>query len=181
MLAESLLISVLGAIAGLAITLLCDELIKNLTLPVPVPVQLVVLPDWRLLWYSFGIVLVSALLSGLLPALRAVRRDVSHALKQEEHQIGRRWDLRGVLVAGQLAVSIVLLAVGFLFVHNLLRATAMNPGFDVNHTIWAYMRLVPDKYGDPGQAKQMSVEIRRSSRYAPCPVSKRLPLRVEFP
>jgi predicted permease len=160
LLAESLLISVLGTIAGLAINLACADLIRNLTLPVPAPLQLVVLPDWRLLWYSFAIVLVSALLCGLLPALRAVKRDVSQALKQEEHQIGRKWDVRGVLVAGQLAVSIVLLAVGFLFVHNLLRATAMNPGFDVQHTIWAYVRLVPDKYGDPGQARQISVISR---------------------
>jgi predicted permease len=157
LLAESLLISLLGAICGLAINLLCDELIKNLTLPVPAPIQLVVLPDWRLLWYSFCIVLASALLCGLLPALRAVRRDVNHALKQEEHQTGRRWDVRGILVAGQLAVSIVLLATGFLFVHNLLRATALNPGFDIHHTIWAYVRLVPDKYKDPLQAKQMSL------------------------
>lgn len=157
LLAESLLISLLGAIGGLAINLVCDELIKNLTLPVPLSIQLVVLPDWRLLWYSFAIVLASALLCGLLPALRAVRRDVNHALKQEEHQTGRRWDVRGVLVAGQLAVSIVLLSTGFLFVHNLLRATAMNPGFDVQHTIWAYVRLVPDKYSDPSQAKQMSL------------------------
>jgi predicted permease len=157
LLAESLLISVVGAVVGLAINLACADLIRNLTLPVPAPIQLIVLPDWRLLWYSFGIVLASALLCGLLPALRAVRRDVNQALKQEEHQTGRRWDMRGVLVAGQLAVSIVLLATGFLFVHNLMRATALNPGFDVNHTIWAYVRLVPDKYDDPLQAKQMSL------------------------
>ena len=96
LLAESLLISVLGAIAGLAINLACADLITNLTLPVPAPIQLVVLPDWRLLWYSFGIVLVSALLCGLLPALRAVRRDVNHAL-----EAGRAPDRAQVGFAGQ--------------------------------------------------------------------------------
>ena len=115
------------------------------------------LARWRLLWYSLGIVLVSALVCGLLPALKAVRKDVSRALKQEERQTARAWNLRSVLVAGQLAVSIVLLTTGFLFVHNLLRATSMDPGFDVRHTIWAYMRLVPDQYNDPSQAKQTAV------------------------
>jgi putative ABC transport system permease protein len=182
LLAESLLISVLGAVAGLAINLACAELIKNLTLPVPAPIQLIVLPDWRLLCYSFCIVLVSALICGLLPALRAVQRDVNHALKQEEHQTGRRLDLRGVLVAGQLAVSIVLLATGFLFVHNLLRATSMNPGFDVNHTIWAYMRLVPDKYNDPDQARQISVvnsalgQLRALPGVEAAAITQRVPL-----
>jgi predicted permease len=157
LLAESLLLSALGAIAGLAINLACAKLIQNLTLPVPVPIEIVVLPDWRLLWYSLGTVLASALLCGLLPALKAVKRDVNQTLKQDEHQIGRTWNLRSVLVAGQLAVSIVLLATGFLFVHNLLRATSMNPGFDARHTIWVYMRLVPEQYNDANQVKQMSV------------------------
>ncbi|HEY1950294.1 MAG TPA: ABC transporter permease [Bryobacteraceae bacterium] len=157
LLVESLLLSILGLGAGLAIDIGCATAINHLTLPVPIPIHLVVSPDWRLLWYSLCIVLVSALLSGLLPALKAVRKDVNVALKQEEQQIARSWNLRGVLVAGQLAVSIVLLAAGLLFVHNLLRAASMNPGFNVDHTIWAYMRLAPDKYNDPDQTKQMSV------------------------
>ena len=157
LLAESLLLSVLGSVAGLAIDIACAKGINSLALPVPLPIHLVVSPDWRLLWYSLCIVFVSALLCGWLPALKAVRKDVSHALKLEERQTARAWNLRSVLVAGQLAVSIVLLTTGFLFVHNLLRATSMNPGFDVHHTIWAYMRLVPEEYNDADQAKQMSV------------------------
>ena len=141
----------------------------------PVPVHPVVSPDWRLLWYSLGIVLVSALVCGLLPALKAVRKDVNHALKQEERQTARAWNLRSVLVAGQLAVSIVLLTTGFLFVHNLLRATSMNPGFDVRHTIWAYMRLVPDQYNDPIKPNRWPWYVPRWSVCALYPVSIRLP------
>lgn len=157
LLAESLLLSALGLAAGLLIDIACAKFVNNLNLPVPVPIHLVVSPDWRLLWYSLGTVFVSALLCGLLPALKAARRDVNLALKQEERQTARTWNLRSVLVAGQLAVSIVLLATGFLFLHNLLRATSMNPGFDVHHTIWAYMRLVPDRYNNPDQIKQLSI------------------------
>jgi putative ABC transport system permease protein len=54
--------------------------------------------------------------------------------------------LRNGLVAGQLAVSVVLLSAGFLFLRNLTQASGMNPGFDVDHTIWASMRLVPESY-----------------------------------
>jgi predicted permease len=127
-------------------------------------------------------VLVSALLCGLLPALKAAKRDVNLALKQEGRQTARTWNLRSVLVAGQLAVSIVLLATGFLFVHNLLRATSMNPGFDVQHTLWAYMRLVPDRYNDPDQIKQMSLVNSALERLRALPgvqsaaITRRVPL-----
>lgn len=157
LLAESLLLSLLGSGAGLAIDRACAKGIENLTLPVPASIHLVVTQDWRLLWYSIGVVLVSAVLCGLLPALRAVRVDVNQALKREERQVVRAGNLRSVLVAGQLAISIVLLTTGFLFVHNLMRATAMDPGFDVRRTIWASMRLVPELYRDPDQAKQVAL------------------------
>ena len=51
-LAESLLLSVLGAVAGLAIDIACAKGINSVTLPVPIPFHPVVSPDWRLLWYS---------------------------------------------------------------------------------------------------------------------------------
>ena len=182
LLAESLLLSVLGSVAGLAIDMACAKGIDSLALPVPLPIHLVVSPDWRLLWYALCIVFVSAALCGLLPALKAVRKDVSHALKQEERQTARSWNLRSVLVGGQLAVSIVLLTTGFLFVHNLLRATSMNPGFDVHHTIWAYMRLVPEKYSAAGQTKQMSLVRSALERLRALPgveaaaITRRVPL-----
>jgi predicted permease len=182
LLAESLLLSMLGAVSGLVINVACAKLINRVTLPVPIPFHFVVLPDWRLLWYSLCVVLVSAILCGLLPALKAVNRDVNQALKQEERQTARTWNLRSVLVTGQLAVSIVLLTAGFLFVHNLLRATSMDPGFDVQHTIWTYMRLVPDKYDDRDQTRQMSLvgsaleQLRALPGVESAAITQRVPL-----
>jgi len=157
LLAESLLLAALGAVAGLAIDLGCARLLSNWVLPLPIPIQVVVAPDWRLLLYSVGIVLASALICGLMPALQAVRQDVNLALKRGPQQVERAGGLRSVLVAGQMAVSTLLLATGFLFLHNLMRATTMNPGFDTHHTVWAYMRLVPETYKDTDQSRQMTL------------------------
>ncbi len=157
LLAESLLLCVLGAIAGLAVDMICAKVIDRITFPLPIPIHPVISPDPLLLWYLLGATLVSALCCGLLPALRVVRRDPNQGLKQEETEPGHAWNLRSILVSGQLAASIVLLAAAFLFVHNLLRATSSNPGFDVDHTIWAYMRLVPERYTDAGQNKQLAI------------------------
>ncbi|HXR77048.1 MAG TPA: ABC transporter permease [Bryobacteraceae bacterium] len=157
LLAESLLLAILGCMVGLMINYVCSAWLSNVTLPVPAPIHFVIQPDHRLLLYCLAVVLVTALVSGLMPALKAVKRDVSYTLKQDERQTTRIWNLRSTLVAGQLAVSIVLLATAFLFVHNLLRATSMNPGFDVQGTLWAYMRLVPGNYKGPSHERQMAL------------------------
>jgi putative ABC transport system permease protein len=121
-------------------------MINGIRLPLPVPLRLHIEADWRLLAYSVAIAIASALVCGLLPALKATKRDVNTGLKIEERQTGGRSRVQRLLVAGQLAMSVLLLSVSFLFLKNLLLASSMNPGFDVHHTVWAYMRLVPERY-----------------------------------
>ncbi len=146
LLADSLLLAGLGAIAGLALNFAASIAMNGVRLPLPVPLRLHIEPDWRLLSYSVALAIACALLCGLLPALKATKRDVNSGLKIEERQVGGRSPMQRLLVAGQLAVSVLLLAVGFLFLKNLLFAAKISPGFDVHHTVWAYMRLVPEKY-----------------------------------
>ena len=157
LLAESLLLTTMGAAGGVAISAACGELAGRIRLPVPMPFHLVMAPDWRLLWYSLGLVASATLLCGLLPAMKAVRGEVNPALKRQERQTEGTWSLRGAMVTGQIAVSALLLAAGFLFLHNLARASSLDPGFDVRHTIWAYMRLAPGAYADKGQKKQTAL------------------------
>jgi predicted permease len=147
LLAESLLLAVLGTLSGLLLNFWLTTLISRIQLPLPMPFRLHIAPDWRLLAYSAAVALASALFCGLLPALKATRSDLNAALKRQEFKDGRRlWSMRNALVTAQLAISTLLLAAGLLFVQNLSRSTSMNPGFDVDHTLWAHMRLVPAKY-----------------------------------
>ncbi len=152
LLAESLLLAMLGTAAGLMIDIAGSRLLSSYRLPLPVPIQLIIEPDLRLLIYAVCLTLLTVLAAGLLPAFKAVRAGASATLKQDEHQASGIWNVRTMLVGGQIAVSVLLLATGFLFLHNLTRATSMNPGFDVDRTLWAYVRLVPDSYKD--RAKQ---------------------------
>jgi predicted permease len=146
LLAESLLLAGLGTCAGLMLNLGLTNFMNRVQLPLPLPVQLMIQPDWRLLLYSITVATGSALAAGLVPALRATRGGVSTALKLDERQVGGRWTLRNGLVVGQLAVSVVLLTTGLLFVRNMTRSMSMNPGFDAEHAAWAQMRVVPEKY-----------------------------------
>jgi predicted permease len=127
---------------------------SRVQIPAPAPIQLLIEPDWRLLLYSSGLAMASALVAGLMPALRATRGGLSAALKLDQRQVGnRRWTLRNALVVGQLAISVVLLATGFLFLRNMTKATTLSPGFDADHALWAYTRLVPEKYSTPEKTR----------------------------
>ena len=146
LLAESLLLALLGTCAGLILNIWLSGVMNRVQLPLPIPMQLLIQPDGRLLLYSMGVAVMSALVAGLMPALKATRESVGAALKLTERQVVGRWTLRNALVVGQLAVSVVLLTTGFLFVRNMTKSVTMSPGFDTEHAVWAFMRLVPEKY-----------------------------------
>ena len=156
LLAESLLLAVLGTMSGLLLNFWLTSFISRIQLPLPMPFRLHIAPDWRLLAYSAALSVASALFCGLLPALKATRSDLNSTLKRQELQSSRRhWNMRNALVTAQLAISTLLLAAGLLFLQNLSRATSMNPGFDVDHTLWASMRLVPAKYPTPEKTQAL--------------------------
>lgn len=144
LLTESLVISLLGAAAGLALNFALTGFLNRFELSAPVPLRLQIEPDWRLLAYTAALAVISAVLIGLLPAWRATRPSVNEDLKRHTP-----FNLRNVLVVGQLTVSIVVLAAAFLFGRNLVQSLAMNPGFDTQQTIWANFRLVPENYATP--------------------------------
>jgi predicted permease len=135
LLGETLLVAACGTAAGLALNIWLTRTLSTLPLPVPW-IEFHIRPDWRLLAYSTAVSFVATLAAGLAPALKGSRGDLGETLKQP-----RRWTLRNALVAGQVAVSIVLLSAGLLFYRNLLRASALDLGFDSMHTVWASFRV----------------------------------------
>jgi hypothetical protein len=169
----------LGTLAGLLLNLFIAAVANRIRLPLPLPLRLQIQLDWRLLGYAIAL----AMVSGLFPALRATRRDVQAALKLGERSVTARLGFRRVLVIAQLASSVVLLLTGFLFLPNLVLSNSLNPGFDIRHTVWAYVRLVPERYSskNPVEAKTKSRPslVGRWSGFEPClalRVLRRLPL-----
>jgi predicted permease len=159
LLAESLLLAVCGTGAGLALNLLVTAWISRLRLPLPLPLQYIIEPNWPLLGYSVLVGLGSCLAAGVMPAIQGTRAGLNLALKRDEHQAARAgWSFRNLLVTGQLAVSIVLLCAGFLFLRNLVHASSVRPGFDIEHTVWAHLRLVPEQYQKPGKSAALVAE-----------------------
>jgi predicted permease len=134
LLTESLVLALLGGIAGLAITIWLTRLMSAYRPPIPPPytfapdLQL----DWRVLTFGLVLSLVTGLLFGLVPAVRASRPDLVLSLKDEvspSTRRFRRFSLRNIIVVAQVAISLVLLISAALFVRSLQKMQGVDPGF----------------------------------------------------
>ena len=145
LLTESLVVALLGALAGLAVAIAAGRLLQRLALPGGLA------PEAGLTWRMFGVSLLlavaSALLFGLVPALQASRPELVTSLKDVGGAVrGARARLRSALVIAQLALSLLLLAGTGLFVRSLQAALAVDTGYDVERLASATLNLSLQRY-----------------------------------
>jgi predicted permease len=131
MLIESVLLGLGGGALGVLLSLWSTRALSTLHLPAPVPLDLTISVDWRVLLFSFVLSVVCGLLFGIAPAWAAARPLLANALKGEDAlaRPGRRITLRNLLVVAQIAMSVVLLSVTGLFLRSLESASAIDIGF----------------------------------------------------
>jgi predicted permease len=137
-LTESLLLSFLGGGAGLILGTWAASFLGSLRLGTDLPVQFDFHPDGRVYLFSLAAVLLTGLVVGTMPALRAARTNVITVL----HEGGRgsssgprRQLARNSLVAAQVAGSLVLLIVAGLFIRSLGKAQEIELGFNPDHVL----------------------------------------------
>jgi len=136
-LAESLLLSVIGGTLGLlAANWATDALLVFANPAGSQSLPLETTPDLRVLLFTFILSLLTGLLFGLAPALAATRPDVAPTLKDEAGPISASsaW-LRKSLVVVQVALSLLLLAAASLFLTTLHNLRTHHPGFDADHLL----------------------------------------------
>jgi putative ABC transport system permease protein len=98
--------------------------------------------DWRVLLFTAGVLLLTALLSGLAPALHAARQGIGDLLggaRVANH--GRQPMLRNALVAGEVALSVVLLVGAGLLFQSFRNLQAVRPGFVAEGTLSFHIAL----------------------------------------
>jgi putative ABC transport system permease protein len=162
LLMEGLWLALIGTILGLSLSLLFVDMVSRIALPVPLPIELHATFDGRLLVYAVGLLALTTVLSGLVPALQATKPSLVPALKQEEPRYAyRRWTLRSVLVIGQVAVALVLLVTALVFVRNLARAGQVDPGFDTQRTLVAQVSFVEGRHTRDARAALLDAAVAR--------------------
>jgi predicted permease len=155
LLAESLLLSFLSSGFALLLSLWLTALVSAVSLPgFPMPIELQLNPDFRVLLYAVAAALMTAVLCGLAPAWQSTRPSLTAGLKLEERNMAhRRFTLRNALVVGQVAVSLALLITSFLFLRSLMRIGSVDPGFNVDHLLTAKIRLDRARYTEQQQSQ----------------------------
>jgi predicted permease len=154
LLTESVLLSLLGGVAGLFAAKTSLDLVRAMN-PGSIPRLEDVQINWTVLLFTFGVSLLTGILFGLAPVWRALRVDLNTSLKsggrtgQSEGGLYlRRHRLRGLLVVSELALSLVLVAGAGLLVRSFMRLQNVPPGFNADKVLTMQVASTGPKYHD---------------------------------
>ncbi len=132
LLVESLLLALVGGLAGLALAVWIDKTLISFLPTSSPPVAISATPDWRILLFNLGTFsLFAGLIFGLLPALQSTRPNLASTLKDQAGSIagGNSVGIRKALVAAQVTLSLLLLIGAGLFIRSLDNLKGLDPGF----------------------------------------------------
>ena len=148
LLTESVLLAVLGGLAGIFVARWSAGLLNAFVPPMDIPIVLGLELDRTALAFAAGVSLLTGLAFGMVPALQASRPDVVGTLKDTAAQGGGASGsrLRGALVVAQMAMCVILLVAAALFVRSLYRAYSLDPGFAARTLVFASFDLFPNGY-----------------------------------
>ncbi|HEY2016918.1 MAG TPA: ABC transporter permease [Bryobacteraceae bacterium] len=161
LLAESLLLSLGGGVAGLLLGYLGVTEILALS-PVEIPRMgangAAIALDWRVFLFTLLVSVLTAVLFGLMPALHASRTDVSTLVKDNAAQSGmgfRRNRSRAALVIAEMALALVLLVSAGLLIRTFVDMRTTNRGFDERNVLTVEMSLASPQFERTTQVAQL--------------------------
>jgi predicted permease len=172
LLIESLLLALLGGIAGLLLAKWSMPLLRSGLLgiaPAKIPGLETVGIDRITLAFTFGVSLLTGVLFGVLPALQVSRIDLSHALKEggkSSAGIGRR-NLSRMLVAAEVALAVIVLAGAGLLTRSFNRLLQVDPGFRADHLLSLKISLPPSQYQTDEQVNSFHQKLMPLVRALP--------------
>jgi predicted permease len=138
LLVESLLLSVLGGVVGLALAVSVDRALMALLPPETLTLHISAVPDFRILLFTLGVSVLTGIVFGLIPALRCTNPDLAPTLKDQAGSVvsgGAQVGLRKVLVAAQVTLSLLLLTGAGLFIRSLQNLRDLGPGFRTENLV----------------------------------------------
>ena len=149
-LAESLVLAIAGGAAGVALAVAGVRMLITLV-PANVPRLSEVHVSLPVLLFAAGLSILSALLFGILPALRSLRIHPQSALQTNSSRTANTLDggrTRSLLVASQVACTVVLLMATLLVLRSFSHLLRQDRGFDSSDVTLAQVNLFTPQYGD---------------------------------
>ncbi len=167
-LVESLVLAMIGGAAGIA---LAQWLVAELMplAPVTLPFASHVGLDPRVLLFSVGVVLTSAVFFGVLPAWSAARSDIGSAMagSRGADLATSRGRLRGALVFAEVALATLLVVSAGLLGRSFVRLSRVDFGFTPDHVLTMHVAAPDAKYGDDDRARAVMADVLAGVRAVP--------------
>ena len=135
-LVEGLLLGLIGSVAGLffgvvSLHTILGMIPANSTFRDALAIQL----DWRVLTFAGGAGIVTSVLFSMVPGVSSMRINLIKSLHSELNATAAKSGLRNVLIAGEIALTTVLLMSAGLFAWTLYQLRSVNPGYSIAHLV----------------------------------------------
>ena len=170
LLTESLMLSAIGGLLGIGLGYTLLRWIQSLLPPFYFPAEASIAMDGRVLLFLAAVTVLTSIVFGLTPALRASRRDAAEALKEggRTSSAGRRDVLvRHVFVAAQVTAAFILLAGAGLLIRSFHRVMQVDTGYDTEGIIAAYLPLQNERDPEPAALTQYIQQLLDEVRAVP--------------
>jgi putative ABC transport system permease protein len=161
LMAESVLLSLAGGMAGLAVAFGAVQLVLGI-----VPVDLLrveaIRIDGAVLLFTLGTAVLTGVVFGIAPAIHGSRADLNEALKDGSRSVGEphgQW-LRRTLVVAEVALALTLLVGAGLLIRSFARLQGVDPGFNADNLVTFSVALPRAKYDTPARRAQFFETLR---------------------
>jgi putative ABC transport system permease protein len=151
LLTESLVLAIAGGVLGLVLAAWGVRLLRNV-IPDMFPMLQHMRVDVSVLAFTFGIAILTGLLFGLAPAWRSSRTDLNTTLKEaagRSESAGGSSSIRSFLLAGEVALAVLLSVSAGLLLRSFARVTAVDPGVRTANILTMNLSLPEVKYNTP--------------------------------
>ena len=166
---ESILLSCVGAAAGLLITGWVTSFLTTSAVAA-LPRMHNVGIEWRVILFAFALAIVTGMIFGLAPALYATRTPIRASLNEESRGgsgSARQRKLHSSLVVVEIGLALVLLVGAGLLLRSFTRLTTVPPGFNPDNLLIVNLPLSPQKYHDEVSRTSVVEEIVSRVRVLP--------------
>jgi len=154
LLTESTLVSVAGGAVGIVLAFWSVPALIALAPAGKIPRMEMIQIDASVLAFTFGLSMITGMVFGLAPALRATRRDVRESLNRAGRSLtGGHEGMRSALAISEIALALILLTGAGLMLKSFLRLRAVNPGFEPGNVMTMTVDLPESTYRTAAQMR----------------------------
>ncbi|MCZ6915444.1 MAG: ABC transporter permease [Gemmatimonadetes bacterium] len=161
LLTESVTLAMLGGALGLLVAMWTMELLSAMN-PISLPSYVTLGMDMRALGFTFLLALLTGFTFGLVPALRMTDTRVAETLRnisRATSEANPLWDIRNVMVVGQLGLALVVLVGAGLMIRSFLHQMRIDPGVDRENLVSLSVQLPRLRY-ERGQVQEFTELVR---------------------